>query len=364
MTKVLLILPILWLAAACRPLTLSLPAGVSSTTSDEPEASVPELSVAPLPLAGVVAQRNAQLSGLDWYGDFLVLLPQFPGFAEEKSLGERGLLFALPKQQINDFIDQRSDQPLEPLQIPFFAPNIAQLIPSFDGFEAIAFDNLRRSNVFYVTVEAVNLGMSKGYLLRGTIAPDLSKAVVDTSRFVEIPAPTSLNNRSDETLLIAGNTLLTLYEVNGAAWNPQPVAHRFDLDLNPLPPIPFPNLDYRITDAIALDGAGRFWVINYFFPGDRKLQRSDEPLSAQYGKGATHLLFEQVERLVQYQYDGTTISRVEKGPIQLRLVLLPRNWEGMVTLENRGFLLVSDTAPDTLLGFVPYDLQSDPSPSQ
>jgi hypothetical protein len=31
-----------------------------------------------------------------------------------------------------------------------------------------------------------------------------------------------------------------------------------------------------------------------------------------------------------------------------------RNWEGVVRLEDRGFLLVTDTFPRTLLGFVPF----------
>ena len=31
-----------------------------------------------------------------------------------------------------------------------------------------------------------------------------------------------------------------------------------------------------------------------------------------------------------------------------------RNWEGIARLEGRGFLLVTDQFPDTILAFVPY----------
>jgi hypothetical protein len=32
---------------------------------------------------------------------------------------------------------------------------------------------------------------------------------------------------------------------------------------------------------------------------------------------------------------------------------LGRNWEGLVRLDDRGFLLVTDLFPGTILGFVP-----------
>ena len=50
---------------------------------------------------------------------------------------------------------------------------------------------------------------------------------------------------------------------------------------------------------------------------------------------------------------STGIQRTDKSPIQLELGLLPRNWEGIVRLDNRGFLLVTDQYPVTILAFVP-----------
>ena len=40
--------------------------------------AVLEQSVMILPLEGVIAERRAELLGLAWHGDTLVLLPQFP----------------------------------------------------------------------------------------------------------------------------------------------------------------------------------------------------------------------------------------------------------------------------------------------
>ena len=105
----------------------------------------------------------------------------------------------------------------------------------------------------------------RGYLVRGQLAPDLSELVVETAVFTEILPQTSQNNHSDETLLVAGDNLLTNYEVNGTDDNEKPVAHRFNLDLSAVDTIPLPNIKYRVTDATDVIN-GRFWVANYFYP--------------------------------------------------------------------------------------------------
>ena len=58
---------------------------------------------------------------------------------------------------------------------------------------------------------------------------------------------------------------------------------------------------------------------------------------------------------VEFQYNEEGITRIDQPPIQLQL--LPddlRNWEGIVRLDDRGFLIVTDKFPETILGFVPY----------
>ncbi len=138
--------------------------------------------------------------------------------------------------------------------------------------------------------------------------------------------------------------------------NSQPVAHQFDISLEPTDSISFPNMEYRITDATAVDENGRFWTINYLFPGDiGKLDPAEDYLRAQFGAGSTHTISPVVERLVEFQIEADGIHLIDAPPIQLELLDddTARNWEGIVRLdENNGFLIVTDEYPTTILAFV------------
>jgi hypothetical protein len=134
------------------------------------------------------------------------------------------------------------------------------------------------------------------------------------------------------------------------------VAHRFNLDLTPLDPLPMSNLEYRITDAYPVSDT-QFWVINYFFPGDTKLKPADDALTALYGQGATHAQYTTVERLVLMQVDSVgKIVPADQPPVLLQLLNDDdsRNWEGLVVLDDLGFLLATDKYPETLFAFVPF----------
>jgi len=356
---VLLALFILLLAActaqptappAAPPATTPLPATAvieTPTATVNTPTAVPapvEYPVTAIPLSGPLARASAEISGLAWHGDTLILLPQYPTFA-----GQGSFLYALPKSAIVDFLDGRSAGPLAPQAIPFAAPGLADTIPGFQGYEAIAF----AGDDVYLTVEADGRNGAMGYLVRGTIAPDLSQITIDADSLVEIAPQTNRGNTSDETLLVNGESLVTLYEVNGAALNQRPAAHLFTLEGATAGTLPMAALEYRVTDATAVDGNGRFWVINYFFPGDTDLRPVTDPLSEQFGQGITHQQREQVERLVELQLGEEAITLSGAPPIQLQL---PddeaRNWEGLVRLDERGFLLATDKFPTTILGFV------------
>ena len=63
-----------------------------------------------------------------------------------------------------------------------------------------------------------------------------------------------------------------------------------------------------------------------------------------------------IARLLEFELTETSVTLVDRPPIQLELHPLGlRNWEGIVRLEDRGFLLVTDKFPETILGFVPKD---------
>lgn len=147
-------------------------------------------------------------------------------------------------------------------------------------------------------------------------------------------------------------SILTFFEINGTDYNPAPVAHVFDFDLNPQGTISIPNLEYRLTDAAA-DSGNDFWVINYFFPGDADLTPSIDPLAQKYGEGPTHAQQDQVERLVKMTYTPNGVTLADTPPIQLSLDGdSARNIEGLVLLDEQGFWLVTDKFPSTILMFV------------
>jgi hypothetical protein len=306
-----------------------------------------EVEIRPIPLTGPAAEAEAEFSGMAWYGDHLILLPQYPGRFEG---GDDGALLTLPRAEIVAFLDGTLDSSLTPSPLPLAAPGLAGTIRGFEGYEAIAFDGDRA----YLTIEASPGASMRGYLVAGRIAPDLSSLVLDPDRLVEIELQAGLNNQSDEALLVASAEMLTFHEANGAAVNPNPVAHRFGLDLAPAGSLPLPNVEYRLTDVTALDDQGRFWAINYFFPGDVDLLPQVDPLAGQYGQGASHAQYDHVERMIHLRYDKAGVHLLDEPPIQLQLTDEARNWEGIVRLEGRGFLLVTDKFPETILAFVPW----------
>jgi hypothetical protein len=305
----------------------------------------PEAPVINIPLAGTAASRSAEFSGMAWYGDWLILLPQYPTFATS---GEDGLLFALPKADILAYLDGAITGPLTPIEIPFTGGNLGRMLPGFEGFEAITFVEEQA----FLTVETSPGGML-GYLAVGEMQPDLAAFVLDTTQVTPIEPQADSPNHSDETIVWVDGRLVTVYEVNGRAITPSPVAHLFDPMLQPVGTVPFPSIEYRVTDATAVDENGRFWVINYFFPGDTSQKPASDPIAQQTGQGATHSQYNQVERLLELQYTAQGIQRTDTPPIQLTLIPDARNWEGIVRLDKRGFLLVTDKFPETILAFVP-----------
>ncbi|HZW04102.1 MAG TPA: hypothetical protein VFF68_09260, partial [Anaerolineaceae bacterium] len=208
----------------------------------------------------------------------------------------------------------------------------------------------------YLTIEVEVGGAMSGYVVRGQVTGDLDSIRLDPDSLQAIELPAEIYNMSAESLLLAGGELLTLYEANGARLLADPVAQRFSTSLEPLGELPFPNIEYRITDTTQPDADGRFWAINYFFPLDVRLITFRDPLVSDYGEGATNARMPGVERLVELQYTEEGISRVDQAPLYLRMVgVTGRNWEGIARLDERGLLIVSDRHPDTILGFVPFE---------
>ncbi len=310
------------------------------------EFSVQERGVVEIPLAGPVADRNAEISGLAWAGENLILLPQYPGvFSEE----EAGLLFYLPKDEILSFLDGTRQSPLEPRPIQLVAPELADQIQAFQGFESIGFFNQQA----FLTIESGSGNAMMGYLVSGTISPDLSVLLLDTSKLTPIPPQATYENLTDEALLVLDDRVITFYEANGELIVTDPVAHVFDHDLNLTGTLPMSNIDYRLTDTTVASG-NDFWGINYLFQGDTFMIPFSDPIADTFGKGASQRKYPQVERLVRFHYSEEGITLANVAPVSLSLVEDARNWEGLALLDERGFLMATDKFPTTILGFVPF----------
>ncbi len=302
-----------------------------------------------IPMEGEITQRSAEISGLAWYGDDLVLLPQRP---ERFSFSDDGALFVLSREDILAFLAGTLTGPLSPRKVPLVAPGIRKDTPGYDGYESIAFQGDR----VYMTMKGGAGRDMMGYLVTGRVDPEGKAVVLDPTRTTSIPPQANLDDMCDKTVVVNGGRVITLYEANGEAVNPAPAAHVFRDNGDLMDTIPFPVLEYRITDATAPDETGRFWVINSFFWGDRsRLRPRPDSLRALYGAGPSHSRFHSVERLVEFSDVGGRVERTRTPPMQLELIddLRPRNWEGLVRLEPHGFLLATDTFPETLLAFVP-----------
>jgi hypothetical protein len=316
---------------------------------DEPPAlrgTAPEQAVILLPLGGPLQNKNAELSGLAWYGEHLVMLPQYPGWENDGA----PCLYTVSKADILARLEHTTSEPLAPRCIRFDGGGLEKRIPGFEGYEAIAF----AGDQAYLTVEA-NRRTGKGFVVTGHLAPDLSVLKLEAASQVSLPLPSEVSNAGFEALVVSEDRVLALYEANGANVNRAPAAESFTRSLAPSGQLALPAIEYRVTDATSLDAAGRFWVVNYSFPGSANAYKpAADPLVARYGTGPTHAQKPQVERLIELQVKPSGIVLTDRPPLQLQLSgEAARNWEGLVRLDERGFLLVTDKFPGTLLGFVP-----------
>ncbi len=75
-------------------------------------------------------------------------------------------------------------------------------------------------------------------------------------------------------------------------------------------------------------------------------------LAVRYGKGVTHQQHSAVECLVELEYVDGEINLTATPPISLKISEAGRNWEGLVRLDEQGFLLMTDEFPETILGYV------------
>ncbi len=300
-------------------------------------------------LADEFTAGEPEYSGMAWAGQNLVLLPQFP---DRFPGDEGGNLLSVPKKRIEDYLDGNNTNPIVPRKITFDDGGVLEAVPGFEGFEAVVVDG----NSVYLTIEAKEGEGRRGYIVSGSADWVRGRVSLTSSSLKQIQSEAFMFQMSFETLVLWNDLLVTIYEANGAVVTDAPKAPVFDRALNVLQPFQLPSVEYRITDATAVAGDGTFWVINYFYPGEEKLKPEVDPIAERHGRGPTHAQEPTVERLLQLSIGEEGLALTDTPPIQLSLMEgEARNWEGIVALDDLGFLIVSDTYPRTIFSFIPIE---------
>ena len=279
-----------------------------------------------------------------WHGDTLVLMPQFPSC----SANPRALcMFTLERR---DILAQLAGdpRPLEAAELPIHAPQLIASIPGYEGIEGLAFIGNR---VFLAIEARPNPLTMQGWLISGQWTD--TGITLHQDKLTAIHPMSGILNKTDEALVSSPNAIFTIHEINGSHHNPTPRAHRFDLDMNSKKLLPFPSIEFRITDATTLDDQNRFWVMNYQWSEDGSLNIGRDGVFEQFGTGPTHAKSQGVERIIELELQDGLIATTDTPPILIELGPKSRNWEGLVRLDDQGFLIATDRHPRTILAFVP-----------
>ena len=295
-----------------------------------------------IPLSGEASERNLEMSGLSWYRDYLILMPQY---VNESSPA----FYFLTRTTLNKWLNGNRNRPLTPQRIDIDMPDYGDLIEGYQGFEAICFSG----KDVYLIVESKSNDKMKSYIVKGEI--DIKNKSLEIGKDVlkEIPLPFNMKNMGYESILKYKNNLMILFEANGVNVNSNPKASLYNFSLKRKKSFSFPNIEYRITDVTEVDNQGKFWALNFFWPGEKKLLNpAPNTLLINLSKGSTHKQFEHIERLVEFKIEGNSIIRTNNAPIYLELNKNSRNWEGLVRMNKNGFLLIVDEHPRTILAYI------------
>lgn len=321
---------------------------LQNSTTELNEAN--EYKIKEIKLTGAASLAEAELSGMTWFKEDLIILPQYPFDYGENT---RGKIYKINKKRILDFIEGKNINPIEPVEIIIHGEGLTKFNKNGSGYEAITFIG----NDVYLAIEFEENNEMNGYVVKGKINDEADEITLDSSTLTKINTQANINNLSDEAIFTFENQIFTIYEANGKNVNSKPVINKFDKNLKKLESVNFQNVEFRITDATIPRYDGKFWVINYMYSGDwEDLNPAEDEEIYKFRIGKSRKKFKGVERLLEFQISDSLIYRTETPPIQLELSQdgVGRNWEGISELKNYGFLIITDYYPKTILGFVEY----------
>ena len=273
-----------------------------------------------LRLPSEYAARSMEYSDLAWYGEQLILLPQYPDAA----------LPVIDKKSLETALDH-PDTFLRVHDLPFDDHVIHETISGFEGYEAIVFDG----ESLYLLVEARTFfGSMRGYLVRCRIDDES----ITAEKFIELPLPTDISNFAFEALSLADDDLIVFYEANGIM--PRPYAYRISRDLKDVSRIDLESIQYRLTATTPFVD-NRAWAIQSYWNGEQKKLRVGER--------------ENFGRIIELERTASGIRTTPRF-IPLHEGSVSYNWEGIVSFDKKGFIVVTDTHPKTVLWFVEWEL--------
>ena len=149
---IFLFISILFLSSCRANATTVLPQATAVIEGIQP---VTEAAVITLHLGSPLDQASAELSGLTWADEWLILLPQYPSRFDNR-------IFKLDRQTVTTALDNNPATELTPLPIKFNSAGIEKTIAGFEGYEAIT----TIDHTAYLTIEA-GLLKTGGFLVRG-----------------------------------------------------------------------------------------------------------------------------------------------------------------------------------------------------
>ncbi len=310
--------------------------------------SIPEREIKEIKLTGNSASKRNEFSGLSWWRNKLVLLPQY---VFNKNNIASGKFYLIDKARILNYLNGKDTLAIKPQSVKVKTDGLEEFGRYGSGCEAIAFDD----DTCYLSVEINDYSSTNAILIKGYF--NGTKFVFNPATEIQVKSQTGIPNISEEALSLTPENVFTIHEANGKNVNKNPMSHFYGRKLNFISEIPMPHIEYRITDATYLDTADNFWVINYFFPGDaHDLKPANDEIAKKFGLGKTHLKAKRVERLLELHFSKKKITLVNRSPLYLKLNLKEdaRNWEGIAKLDDKGFLLITDTYPRTIFGFVSF----------
>jgi len=319
-------------------LFLILPFFMLNCISEKRQSDYQAQKVLHIDLGEKLSSKELQISGLDWHGDDLILLPQFP-----EDFG--GNAFSIPKADIIRYVNGDTS-PLNISEISFIENGIREKITNPE-YEAIAFTG----DTAYLLTEKER--PMESYIVRAKLD---SKNVlnIEPDKAKKIPIPFDTFEMGCESIVLIDDTIHVFYEANGSNINSSPQVFRFDLDLNPLQSLALPNIEFRITDATRVDDANSFWVINNFWQGE---ERKLKPAEDEFIPNIFNKREDGIKRLLHLELKDNEIIIADTYPLMLESE--EWNWEGLVKLDDIGFLIINDEyspKPEkTTLGFIPLN---------